>query len=258
LIRSRKLQKTNSRTTYKVDLALLELLTHCTYSQPRTYSFGSTLISVYQVLAHISTSRQHTGSRKAMADSAALMAREGHCVPYMTCQLVFWPPSKRAGVCWCRKCVREHVPGPYGQPGGDRLVFAGELCCTDSWLARNWFCRWCGRDGVTGSDKAALGIYGKRWAGRDGPSHCECGWPLLGWTKFNLSACGSCWWVCTQQLGSHLIHLLGAWSQIHETIWMYLLVPPQWGFPPENDARAMAWMVARIRDHSAITPLDAS
>ena len=158
-------------------------------------------------------------------------------------------PPNRLGICWCRQCLFEMVPGPYGSPGWDRFVPEGQTCCTEAWAARGWFCRWCGKDHATGSEEAARGIYGGRfWDFWGMPEHCECGEELRGWTNFNLASCGSCWWVCTQQLVGRLLQLLGPWSPIHDCIWMCLIEPPQWNCSREEELAACAWMLDRIRD----------
>ena len=183
----------------------------------------------------------------APSQTATLMA------PRITCNLV-WErlyrlPSDRDGVCWCRSCTIRQVPGPYGSPGWELLVPEGQTCCTEAWLARGWFCRWCGKDETTGYCEAASGIYGGLfWDFDDHPSYCECGWELQGWTNFNLASCGSCWWVCTKQLAGRLLQLFGPWSDIHDSIWMCLIESPTWGVAREDAVAARAWMLDRVRE----------
>ena len=125
----------------------------------------------------------------------------------------------------------------------------GQTCCTDAWLTRGWFCRWCGRDETTGFSEASSGIYGGLfWGFVDHPSYCECGWELQGWTNFNLASCGSCWWVCTKQLAGRLLQLFGPWSDIHDSIWMCLIESPTWGVAREDAVAARAWMLDRVRE----------
>ena len=125
------------------------------------------------------------------SQTATLMASR------ITCNLV-WErlhrlPSDRDGVCWCRSCTIREVPGPYGSPGWELFVPEGQTCCTEAWLARGWFCRWCGKDETTGYCEAASGIYGGLfWDVYDHQSYCECGWELHGWTNLSLASCGSC------------------------------------------------------------------
>jgi len=176
--------------------------------------------------------------------------------PRITCNLLWEQqcrtPSERIySDCWCRSCRFVRVPGPYGRRGWERLVPEGQACCTEAWLARGWFCRWCGRDEETGSKQAARGIYGGlSWDFFDCPSSCECGWELRAWGNFNLASCESCWWICTLQLKASLIRLLGGgWSQIHELIWMFLIEAPQWGCGRKEAVAARTWMLARIRNY---------
>ena len=153
--------------------------------------------------------------------------------------------------CWCYVCRFKKVPGPYGRPGWEALVPSGQSCCKEAWLARGWFCRWCGRDEATGSKQAARGIYGGLINSfYDCPDFCECGWELRAWGKFNLASCGSCWWVCSLQLNTWLCRLLGGgWSSIHELIWMFLIEAAQWGCDKQEAAATRNWLLARIRDY---------
>ena len=176
--------------------------------------------------------------------------------PRITCNLLWEKryriPSERVYlVCWCPSCRFEKVPGPYGRRGWEAFVPRGQVCCTEAWLARGWFCRWCGRDEETGSKQVARGIYGGLyWDFFECPSFCECGWELRAWGNFNLASCGSCWWICTLQLKARLFRLLGGgWSPIHELIWMFLIEAAQWGCDQKEAAAARTWMLARIRDY---------
>ena len=176
--------------------------------------------------------------------------------PRITCNLEWerryrTPSESIFSDCWCRSCRYAKVPGPYGGRGWERLVPEGQACCTEAWLGRGWFCRWCGRDEETGSKQAARGIYGGlSWDFFDCPSSCECGWELRAWGNFNLASCGSCWWICTLQLKARLFRLLGGgWSHIHELIWMFLIEAPQWGCDREEAVAARTWLLARIREY---------
>jgi len=158
-------------------------------------------------------------------------------------------PSERFGVCWCRCCLGRMVPGPWGSRGWERFVPEGTRCCEEAWLARGWFCRWCGKDGDTGTFEAARGIYGGISRDfMDMPSWCECGWELRGWVNYNLASCGSCWWACTQQLVAFFLKLLGPWSEIHDNIFLCLIEGPCWAARPADEEADILWMLEQIRE----------
>jgi len=149
-------------------------------------------------------------------------------------------------VCWCRRCRRTLMPGPYGWlwPADDV-----RFCCRDSWLARGWFCRWCGRDDHSGTELATWGVYGSRSSDiHVAPSWCECGWELQGWRYFNWASCGSCWTVCTRQLVHRLWELLDYWSEPHELIFAFLVDTPAYTLPQHEQKAACDWVLGQIRD----------
>ena len=121
-------------------------------------------------------------------------------------------------------------------------------CCRGAWLLQGWLCRYCGRDAEIGPEEAARGIFGGRshdW--NDMPSFCECGWELRGWTNFNYSSCGSCYWVLTMQLVRRLLQDFGPWSQIHDNIFECLLEPPCYGVRPAEAASERAKDLESVR-----------
>ena len=124
--------------------------------------------------------------------------------------------------CWCRGCTRRKVPGPYGWHGPALAQPVVRACCRDAWVARGWFCRWCGRDSYSGWQETARGIYGglhKDW--EDMPDHCACGSRLRSWQ--NYAACGGCYWVITIQIVRRFHNLFRGWSEIQELIFMCLI-----------------------------------
>lgn len=146
------------------------------------------------------------------------------------CCLWATPRGEEPLECWCRQCTRRKVLVPPVHPWRHEEP---RTCCTDAWIARAWFCRWCGRDWLTGRHSTAYGIYGGRdnnW--QDPPSHCACGWELWAWTNFNYSCCGSCYWVTTIQLVQHLHAKFECWwSKIHERFFDFLIEPAVFSYP---------------------------
>ena len=144
------------------------------------------------------------------------------------------------------------MPGPYGRRA---FPFPGQAaepifltCCQDGWLARGWFCRWCGRDEESGRQETARGIYDGRsndWS--DMPSHCECGYELQGWNNLNVTSCGSCYWVLTRQFVRHLLEVIGPWSHIHERIFIFLIESRTYSDTESNDAMSRAEDLAEVR-----------
>ena len=100
-------------------------------------------------------------------------------------------------------------------------------CCQEGWLARGWFCRWCGRDEDSGWQGAARGIFGDRAKEREdvrrGFGYCACGC-CLGF-DWNYGSCRACYWVLTRQLVRRLLELCGSWSPIHDRIFLFLIGP---------------------------------
>ena len=150
---------------------------------------------------------------------------------------------------WRRRCSWEGTRW-YRIRGRKRFLDDADRCCEPAWLSRGWCCRSCGKTGDAGSFQAACGIYGGRfWARAYMPSGCECGWELKGWNNFNWASCGSCWWVCTVQLVSRLMELLGPWSEIHDCIWLCLIESPQWGVDLEEAMLAQLILLAQVREY---------
>ena len=134
-----------------------------------------------------------------------------------------WEPLPGTGAaCFCSLCGWERRrPELYGRPGPEQAGPWVRTCCQDGWLARGWFCRWCGRDQFWGGQGILRGIYG---AVLHSPmlcrKYCVCGnqLPIFDWKYIS---CRSCYWVLTRQLVRHLLEQFGPWSHIHDSIFIF-------------------------------------
>ena len=155
------------------------------------------------------------------------------------CRLDLWPAEGGGEICWCRRCRRRHVPGPYGWPAEEWPAHQIRSCCKDRWLSGGWFCRWCGRDEQTGREQASWGIYGSGY----NLGWCECGLKFCQrWNYLNWSSCGSCWMVVTHQLVKFFLKLIGPWAEVHDLIFKFLVDSPTWVVPPSE--REHPWVGA--------------
>ena len=171
------------------------------------------VVHVWNTLSMQRFGLQRSGSRSSGAQSDVF--RNGG----MQCLLNgLLPQEGGPEVCWRRHCRQGHVPRPYGYPP-EQPAHQVRSCCKDSWLARGWFCRWCGRDELTGFYNTHRGIYGSCHpfvAGSLG-SWCACGFKFPErWLYFNWTSCGSCWMVMTQQLIRFFAKWIGPWSEAQD------------------------------------------
>ena len=123
-------------------------------------------------------------------------------------------------------------------------------CCQEGWLARGWFCRWCGRNEDSGWQGAARGIFGDRAKEREdvrrGFGYCACGC-CLGF-DWNYGSCRACYWVLTRQLVRRFVERFGSWSHIHDSIFLFLIGPQIRGrFGQITAARSQMDGLAEVR-----------
>ena len=114
------------------------------------------------------------------------------------------------------------MPDP-GRLGPEEAGPWVRTCCKDGWLERGWFCRWRGRDKLSGAKAGVRGIYGFRfrWPVHI-RSHCVCGHEIPA-LQGKYVSCPSCYWVLTRQLVRHFLEQFGPWSHIHESIFIFLM-----------------------------------
>ena len=162
---------------------------------------------------------------------------------------IFFSPGPSE--CWCRACRRELAPGPYGGSDPDQAEPWVRGCCQDGWLAKGWCCRWCGRDEDSGRQGAARGIYGGRANYRESgleSLYCACGLKFP-YTKWNYASCRSCYWVLTRQLVRRFLKVFGPWTQIHDSIFLFLIETRFNHEDPSTDVLYRADGLAEVRQH---------